>query len=373
MNRMKIIVLLLIVLLGCSSRKQKSHHMMDIREEKIADKEQMTEYVSEMIEKNPDNPDLYLKLAELNLQMNRVQKAESALNSYETLEGTKPEADFIKSKIAFELGKHQEALKIAENLFLSGYESVELHELLYQLYYESKEYLKAIDQINYALEKNPANQEYYYYKSICYMQNRDTLNALAGLEVAINDGYEGIQAIVQYVDLLVAVNDQKKALKAINGGLAIDPGNPDLNTAYARLLKNQDQFKKAKDILFGILAEDTDHFKSLAALSEVYLDTYSNDSVLFYANRAIQLNENYFPPYYAKAAVFERGKNYYSALEIYSQVLDRDPENPVALYEYERIRSYLTYNRRLSQQLDSTRQAIRNLPKPVKKTINNGQ
>jgi tetratricopeptide (TPR) repeat protein len=347
--------------------------MVDIRKEKIADKIQMAGYLTEMIDKNPKNPDLFLKLAELHLDLGEPAKAETAIRSYESLEENKPEADLLKSKIVFQLGDTRKALEIAENLFLDGYESIELHELLYRLYYESKEYLKAIDQINYALEKNPANQEYYYNKSICYIQNRDTLNALAGLEVAINNGYKAIHAISQYVDLLVAVNNQKKALQAIHDGLKIEPENPDLNTAYARLLKNQDQFRQAKDILFGILAEDTDNYKALAALSEVYLDTYSYDSALFYTNRAIQLNKNYFPPYFAKAAVFELRKNHYSALEIYSQVLEKDPDNPVALFEYERIRSYLSYNRRLSRQLDSTRQAIRNLPKPVKKTIHNGQ
>ena len=344
-----------------------------MEEQRIASSEEKINYVSEMIRKDPKNQDLYLKMATLSLDQDNIAEAEAALSTYENLKGSGPEADFLKARINYELGRNQTALEIAENLFLNGFEAIELHELLYHLYLEADEVLKAIDQINYAIEKNPANHEYFFFKAVCYMENRDTVNAIVSLETAINDGYRSMEAIVQYVDILVAHDDREKAAETINLGISIDALNPDLNTAYARLLKNQDQFRKAKDILFGILSEDSDHYKALAALSEVYLDTYSYDSALFYSTRAIQLNENFFPPYFVKADVFERRKNHYSALDIYSQVLERDPDNPVALHEYERIRSYLSYNQRLSQQLDSTRQAIRNLPKPVKKTIYNGQ
>jgi tetratricopeptide (TPR) repeat protein len=343
--------------------------MINVEEKKIASTEEMIVYVSERIQKDPKDQDLYLKMAALSLDQQMIPEAEAALATYENLKGSDPEADFLKARIKLAQGKHLTALEIAENLFLNGFESIDLHELLYHLYLEADEILKAIDQVNYAIEKNPANHEYFFYKAVCYMQNRDTANALISLETAINDGYRFMEAIIQYVDLLVAVDDRAKAIEAINLGLSIDASDADINTAYARLLKNQGQFRKAKDILFDILDKDSDHYKALSALSEVYLNTYSYDSVLFYSNQAIQLNGDYFPPYYSKAAVFEKRKNYYSALEVFSQVLDRDPDNPVALHESERIRTYLSYNQRLTQRRDSTRQAIQNLPKPVKKSI----
>jgi tetratricopeptide (TPR) repeat protein len=327
--------------------------MVDIQNEKVANREQMAAYVNEMIKKDPKNPELYLKMAELYLALNKMDAAGEAVEKYKALKGTDPEADFLEAKIAYKLGNRQRALTNAEALFLDGYESIELHELLFQLYYETRESLKAIDQINYAIEMNPANHEYYYNKAICYMQNRDTVNALVSLESAIHDGYDSINAITQYVDLLVAVNDQEKAIRVINQGLSVDPDNPDINTGYARLLKNQKQFRKAKDILFDILKEDKNNYKACAALSEVYLDTYSYDSVLYYANKAIQLNENYFLPYYTKAKVFARKQNYYSALNIYEQVLDKDPENPIALYESDKLRNYLSYLQRITEEYNN--------------------
>jgi len=343
----------MIILTGCSRDKMVADQMVDFQDEQVANREQMAAYVSSMIKKNPKNPELHLKMAELNLDLNNIEAAEDALNSYESLKGADQEADFLRAKIAFKLGNQLKALNISEDLFLNGFESIELHELLFQLYYDSKESLKAIDQINYAIEMNPANQEYYYNKAICYMQNRDTVNAISSLEKAILDGYDSIKAITQYVDLLVAINDQEKALTVINQGLRVDPENPDLNTAYARLLKNQKQFRRAKDILFEILKEDENNYKAYAALSEVYLDTYLYDSVLYYANRAIKLNENYLQSYYTKATVYERKQNYHSALNIYEQVLDIDPENPIALYESDKLRNYLSYLRRITEEYNN--------------------
>lgn len=342
-------IIILLLILGCSSNKQKPDRMVDIKAENVANGKQMAAYVTGLIKKNPKNPELYLKMAGLNIELENMEEAEVALRTYEELKGADSESDFLKAKIAYKLGNEQEALTIAEELFQDGYETIDLHELLFQLYYESKESLKAIDQINYAIEMNPANHEYYYNKAICYMQNRDTVNALVSLETAIDDGYDSINAITQYVDLLVAINDQGKALRAINRGLSVDPDNSDLNTAYARLLKNQNKFRESKDILYGILSEEVNNYKAYAALSEVYLATYSYDSALYYANKAIGLNEYYFPPYYTKATVYSRKQNYYSALTIYDQVLDKDPENPIALYESDKLRNYLSYLQRITE------------------------
>lgn len=353
MIRFLYIFIFFIILAGCSQNKNVQEKMIDIREDKVADQEEMVAYLSKMIQRNPKNPDLFLKKAELNVELNHIASAEEDLKSYESLKGTDREADFLKAKIAFKRGNPSKALNIAEELFLEGYESIELHELLFRLYYDSKESLKAIDQINYAIEMNPANQEYFYNKAICYMQNRDTINAIASLENAIRDGYDSIKAIIQYVDLLVATNDQEKAGKAIQKGLLVDPENMDLNTAYARLLKNQKQFRKSKDILFNILKEDNGNFKACAALAEVYLDTYEYDSVLFYANRAIDSNSDYFPPYYTKATVYQRKKNYYSALHIYEKVLDMDPGNPTALYESDKLRNYLSYLQKVTEEYNN--------------------
>ncbi len=347
------IFIFMIILTACSRDKKVTDRMVDFKKEKVANQEQMAAYLNSMIKKNPKNPDLYLKLTELNLELNKIAEAEDALNSYETLKGNDQQADFLKAKIALKLGNNRRALHISEELFLNGFESIELHELLFYLYYASKESLKAIDQINYAILMNPANQEYYYNKAICYMQNRDTVNAIISLETAIRDGYDSVKAITQYVDLLVAINDQDKALEAINQGLEVEPENPDLNTSFARLLKNQKQFRKSKDILFEILNEDENNYKAFTALSEVYLDTYEYDSVIYFANRAIKLNENYLQAYFTKATVYERKQNYYSALNIYEQVLKIDPENPIALYESDKLRNYLSYLQRITEEYNN--------------------
>jgi len=353
MNRVFYVSVLILFLAGCSRENKVNEKMVDFRQNKVADQQERIAYLSKMISKNPKNPDLFLKIAELNVELNNLASAEEALNSYESLKGAAQEADFIKAVIAYKRGNSAEALHIAENLFLEGYESIDLHELLFRLYYDSKESLKAIDQVNYAIELNPANQEYYYNKAICYMQNRDTVNAITSLEKAFQNGYDSITAITQYVDLLVAINDQEKAETAIQKGLHVDPENRDLNIAFARLLKNEKQYRKAKDILFSILLEDNDNFKACSALAEVYLNTYQYDSVLFYANRAIDINSDYIPSYYTKATVYQRKQNYYSALNIYEQVLEKDPGNPIALYESDKLRNYLSYLQKITEEYNN--------------------
>lgn len=346
-------ILFIIVIISACSRKDPVDQMVDHPENKIASTSQMITYISDLINKYPGNPDLYLKKAELNYQLKQWEEAKKSLESFRKLNGENLEADLLIARVAHELGDHDLSLKYAEELFINGYQSVTLNELLFHLYFEEKEYLKAIDQINYALERNPVNFEYLHQKAVCYIQNRDTLNAIVSLEIAIDQGYNSIAALTQYVELLIGQNNQKKALAAINRGLSMDPDNTDLNIAYARLLKNQRQFKRSKGLLFSILHDEQNNYKAYSLLAEIYLDTYMYDSVLYYANRAIRINEVYFPPYFTKAKVFERRQNYYTALYNIEQVLEKDPENPKALIESDKIRNYLSYLQRITKEYEN--------------------
>ncbi len=346
-------ILLIILLISACSRKEHVDEMINNPADKIANTSQMIAYISELINKNPRNPDLYLKKAELNYQLKQWEKAREDLAFFKKLNGNSRKADLLIAGVAYELADHVLSLKIAEELFISGYQSVALNELLFQLYFEDKEYLKAIDQLNYALERNPVNFTYLHQKAICYIQNRDTVNAIVSFETAINQGYDSIEAISQYVELLIGQNEQEKAFAVINQGLSADPENTDLNIAFARLLKNQRQYRRSKAIIFGILNDDQNNYKAYSLLAEVYLDTYLYDSVLYYTNRAIQLDKNYFPSYFTKAKVFERRKNRYTALYVIEQILEIDPENPEALLESEKIRNYLSYLQKITKDYEN--------------------
>ncbi len=337
--------------------------VMQSSEVKFAGPEESLIYVNQLINENTGDADLYLKKAELLFELERYQKAKESLLIYTEADPFNFSAILLDIKIKMQEGDYKEALSIAENLFMNNLkESIEFNELLSSLYSIDEDYLKAIDHINYCIKKDPSNVEYAYKKGIYYFYFKDTSNAFRYLDYAFANGYKRNESIALYADLLIDSKKNAKALEVIEDALQEDSSEYDLRLAHAKALKENKQFKKSKVLTLQLIHEKVVDPFSYLNLSDIFIRTYKYDSALYYARKAIRLDNQLTQAYYIAARSHRYLGNNYSALSTYLEILEYDSSNPIAISESGKLQKYLSYTRRITQELDSFKRRIQDLP-----------
>lgn len=111
-------------------------------------------------------------------------------------------------------------------------------------YYQDKQYDKAIEKMNKAIELDPQDYYTYYYRGICYLELKD-------YQKAISDFDKAIELNPNYSDAYGArglsytfVKDYQQALNDFNEMLRLDPTNRSAQTNKDILLKKINRLKE---------------------------------------------------------------------------------------------------------------------------------
>jgi len=355
-------LLFLTTVISCR-QKDGDGNIMYSSEVKFAGSEESLNYINQLISKNEGDANLYLKKAELLFDLKRYGQAKESLSIYKEVDPYNFSATILDIKIMKEEGDYNEALSIAENLFMNDpKESIEFNKLLSSLYSYEKDYLKAIDHINYCIEKDPSNVEYAYLKGIYYFYFKDTSNAFRYLDYAFANGYENNESIALYADLLIDSEKNAKALEVIENALMKDSSQYNIRLAHAKILKENKQYKKSKALTLQLITEKVNDPYSYLNLSDIYLRNYQYDSSLHYARKVIRLDNQLTKAYYIAAQSHRYLGNNYSALSTYLEVLEYDPSDPIAISESEKLQKYLAYTKRITLELDSFKRRAKDIP-----------
>jgi len=320
---------------------------------KVLDLNESLEYIDGLLKKDPSSPELLLKKAEI------LYELKSFDQSFEVLSQIKkpykdPRYEILEIQLNFENKRIDEALASAEYLYnTEGVESIKLNEQLAYLYAEKKDYLKAIDHINYCIDKNEGNPKYSYLKGLYYYNFKDTLNAYLYIEKALNNGFEETEGIVLYADLLLASNKPEEAYVWVNDYLLKEPGNEKLRNTLAKVYNTQKEFSKSKEISFDLIRNDYQGHEPWLNLADIYMDTYMYDSAIYYAEKALGINDQVNEIYYVLGKAHRAKEQVYNAYNAYSKVLEYDPGDPYALSEMQKLENYIAYLQRIRREYES--------------------
>jgi tetratricopeptide (TPR) repeat protein len=353
--KLTIFIVSLIVLSNissCNSSNDKKSELVD-PSEKVIDLNESLAYIDRLLEKDPVSPEILFKKAETLFNLQYYDQASETLTRIE-----KPFNDeryeLLEIQLNLQNNKIEEALTSAEYLYnVKGLESIILNEQLAHLYSRKKDYLKAIDHINYCIYKNPDNPKYSYLKGLYYYNFRDTLNAYNHIEKALENGYKEMNGIVLYSDLLMASNKPDEAFELINDNLTEDPYNQSLKNALAKVHNIKRDFNKSKEISFKIINADYQGFEPYLNLADVYLDTYRYDSAIYFAEKALMIDNQINQGYYILGKAHRAKEQVYNAYNAYSKVLEYDPGDPYALAEMRKLENYIAYLQRIKREYES--------------------
>ncbi len=337
---------------GCDSSNDKKTGVIDPGT-RILDLNESLGYIDRLLEIDPSSSELLLKKAEILYKLNDFDLA------YETLsfiEKSEKDTRYRILEIQLNLQKDSvdKALSAAEYLYnYDAIESIDLNEQLAYLYAEKKDFLKAIDHINYCIDKNSGDPKFSYLKGLYYYNFKDTVNAYLHIEKALNNGYEEMNGIVLYSDLLLASNKPDEAYGMVNEYLQKEPKNIDLQNSLAKIYNMKEMYKDSKEISFSLLVEESPGFGPYLNLADVYLDTYDYDSAIYFAERALEVDNQLNEAYYILGKAHRAKEQVYNAYNAYSKVLEYDQGDPYALSEMQKLENYIAYLQRIKREYES--------------------
>jgi tetratricopeptide (TPR) repeat protein len=339
-------------MMSCHSSDNRDRTLVDPNT-KILDLNESLVYIDKLLEKDPSSSDLLLKKAEILFHLNSFDQSFEVLSQIE-----KPITDtrykILEIQLNLKNNRIDEALSSAEYLYnIEGLESIELNEQLAYLYAEKKDYLKAIDHINYCIDKNARYPKYSYLKGLYYYNFKDTLNAYLYLERALNNGYNEINGIILYSDLLLASKKPDEAYELISDHLAKEPDSRILKNALSKVYNEKGDYNESKAISFKLIKDGYGDYGPFLNLADVYLDTYKYDSAIYFAELTLDIDDQINQAYYILGKSHRAQERIYEAYNAYSKVIEYDPGDPYALSEMQKLENYIAYLQRIKREYES--------------------
>lgn len=347
-----VISVILIGAIACNSSDQRNQSIIDPGV-KILNARESLEYIDNLLEEDPNSADLLLKKAEILYDLNLFEEAYTVLmqikKSYKNID-----YQILDIKLRQKNDQVDEALAKAEYLYnTQKIETNDLNEQLAYLYAEKRDYLKAIDHINICIDKDRGNPKYAYLKGLYYYNFKDTLNSYLYLEKALNDGYEEMEGIILYAELLLAYNKSDEALEWVRNYLQKEPGNERLNNTLAKVYNLRREYNLSKEISLDMMRKNYQGYEPLLNLADIYLDTYKYDSAIYFAESALTINGQVNDIYYVLGKAHRAKEEVYMAYNAYSKVLEFDPGDPFALTELRKLENYIAYLQRIKREYES--------------------
>jgi tetratricopeptide (TPR) repeat protein len=353
--RLSIYILSIALIIGFASCNSANDKKVSIIEEgiRILDNNESLEYIDGLLESDPNSGELLIKKAELLYELQDFDSAYETLSLISTFDKN-TRYRILEIQLNLELDSIDRALAAAEYLYnYDEIESIDLNEQLAYLYAEKRDFLKAIDHINYCIDKNAGEPKFSYLKGLYYYNFKDTLNAYVHIEKALNNGYEEMNGIILYSDLLMSSNKADEAYGMVNEYLQKEPQNTDLRNALAKIFNMKGMYNDSKEISFSLLDEESSGFGPYLNLADVYLDTYDYDSAIYFAERALEIEKQLNEAYYILGKAHRAKEQVYNAYNAYSKVLEYDQGDPYALSEMQKLENYIAYLQRIKREYES--------------------
>ena len=148
-------------------------------------------------------------------------------------------------------------------------------------FYKKEEYSKAIECFTKAIDQEPKQGVYYYFRATCYDYLDEKTYALRDINTAINNFSKKeklyyVDAFEFRGDIYNGFEEYDKAIADYTEGIKLDPKNPDFYFKRANLYFILKQYIKSEADYKSVLVIDDASVMAYAGLSRVNLEIDKN-------------------------------------------------------------------------------------------------
>lgn len=154
--------------------------------------------------------------------------------------------------------------------------------------------------------------------------------------------------------LKIQTGANSEAIELYSEALRQDPGNKNIQLRLGLLYSEEKQFDRAKTIFKTLLVENPDLYFANLYLARLLSQTEKNDEAALYYARALTINWS-IELTYEIANFYITIENYEQSLELYTSILDHDPEEDKAALGVIQSLLYLKRHKEALEKLESYR------------------
>lgn len=293
-----------------------------------------------LILQNTANDDfVYLGFAYKFANIGLFSLAQEAINNIQDRETYNHQIQLIKSKLfPIVVLSYDNEIKLAQNYTEIYYNNLAFevardlnrlpdslkrsdyaHYILSQAYYNTKEYNKAINEINRAISINPDNINYQKYKAQIYCETNKLSDSIKIME----------DLLAQDINIL----DYKKDLEGLYYyTLAKATKDRELSKFYLAqyFLKSGDKTRAIKELNQNITADAKD-YRSMTLLAEIYFKQNNLADSMDMYEKSYKVKKNYVPTLMGIADMYLFKKDYKNALDYFVKAYKKDKSNKEAM------------------------------------------
>ncbi len=281
--------------------------------------------VNGMLSKNPSDPALYIKRAQIYLNNKDFTAAIGDAKRAISIDSSKSEYFILLCDAYFFSNQTRLAKETLEYCIKINPSSKEANLKLAEMYFYIRKYQEAINYINNALKIDQSLSKGYYLKGMCYKESGDTTNAISSFQTAVEQDNEYYTAYME----LGSIFGRKKnplALEYYTQALRIDPRSEEVFYHMAKFYQDIGKYTLATETYKKILSINPKEKYSIYNLGAIELYSNKNpEQAKKYFNDAIFADPNYAEAYFARGVCYEYLNDLSSARADYEMAVQLKP------------------------------------------------
>jgi len=349
-----IIALCSLCFLFSCKQKISVHEIVHVDEKEETSDDVYISYLSNQIDKYPDEGDNYLKLAKIYQKQNSITKSTVLL---ERANSENPDNVNVLIELSSLYLLEQNIDKLSRSLNrLRKIDPDNMDYLKLSAGYSllMKDYTNAIFFANRAMLANPYDNDNYFLRGKAQLIHKDSLNALSSFEEAykLKRSYRNFTHLF---DVATAVHDKEKAKSYYDDFR--DKGA--YNSLCYQWGTYQNEFGDrdlARSILKKCLESSPGKHKIKFELAKNYFRANEIDSALLFIDQYIQSNPSGTEMYVLKAKALEKRSYFTEARKLYNHALEIDSTSTLARRGLENLERKVAYLRLIRRKKDVQRQ-----------------
>jgi tetratricopeptide (TPR) repeat protein len=282
--------------------------------------------ITEKINNDRSNPDLYFERAQEFFRMQKVLPAFKDIERAIELDPKNKTYLFFKADLllsdGYATGAKDALVKI---LALDPYDKTAVTKLA-KVYLYIKDYQNSLMQVKKLIDMDKSNFEPYFIAGLNYKEMKDTVKAIEQFKTVLQFKPDMYDAYMQ-LGLLTSAQKSQLATQYFDNAIRIDSTIPESYYAKAKYFQDINKFSQAKETYRKLISVSPQHANAFFNLGYIYIVEDSISKAKKYFDFAINVNPIYADAYYYRALCeYELGEKDYAKSDL-TQCLALDPDN----------------------------------------------
>ncbi len=256
-------------------------------------------------------------------------------------------------------GKITKAEALYEEILQDNPTHVDALYLLGWLKITKQAYLSAIGFLNRAIAVNPLNYHYHGLLAMACLNSDRFDEAEAAYQKAFSLNPTYTAALIGLGDIYKKRNAPQKAIRCFQQAIFIDPKSTTACNNLGTTFQSQGNLVKAEACFRNVLKINPGDKIGLTNLGNTFQRMGKNEDAIRQYKKALAIDRDFTPAYLNMGFAYETLKNVDAAIEAFKNVVDRQPDNGIALaYLYHQYQYACDWRalKRLANAIDSMTQ-----------------